>query len=147
MRRGRRSALSPRTSRGNSSALNRKSCHASVSVTLEKRGGRCRTDGPRRVLSCQMWHTIAAIKAAWRRSLRSLCVEPPLRVRPTAPVAGSSSQLAASAESLTGHGSRAQQPTVCLHLSDVPPVRHAQGTLSCLFFSETYRKSYLLDNF
>ena len=53
----------------NSSALHRKSCHASVSVMLEKRGGRCRTDGPIRVLSCQMRHTIAAIKAAWCRSL------------------------------------------------------------------------------
>ena len=47
----------------------RKSCHASVSVMLEKRGGRCRTDGPIRVLSSQMRHTIAAIKAAWCRSL------------------------------------------------------------------------------
>ena len=52
-----------------SSALHRKSCHASVSVMLEKRGGRCRIDGPIRVLSCQMRHTIAAIKAAWCRSL------------------------------------------------------------------------------
>ena len=52
-----------------SSALHRKSCHASVPVMLEKRGGRCRTDGPIRVLSCQMRHTIAAIKAAWCRSL------------------------------------------------------------------------------
>ena len=48
-----------------------KSCHASVSVMLlEKRRGRCRTDGPIRVLPCQMRHTIAAIKAAWCRSLR-----------------------------------------------------------------------------
>ena len=52
-----------------SSAVHRKSCHASVSVMLEKRGGRCRIDGPIRVLSCQMRHTIAAIKAAWCRSL------------------------------------------------------------------------------
>ena len=44
-------------------------CHAQVSVMLEKRGGRCCTDGPTRVLSCQMRHTIAAIKAAWCRSL------------------------------------------------------------------------------
>ena len=51
-----------------SSALHRKSCHVSVSVMLEKRCG-CRTDGPIRVLSCQMRHTIAAIKAAWCRSL------------------------------------------------------------------------------
>ena len=36
---------------------------------VEKRGGRCRTDGPIRVLSCQMRHTIAVIKAAWCRSL------------------------------------------------------------------------------
>ena len=33
-----------------SSALHRKSRHAPVSVMLEKRGGRCRTDGPIRVL-------------------------------------------------------------------------------------------------
>ena len=52
-----------------SSALHRKSSHAQVSVMLEKRGGRCRTDGPIRVLPCQMRHTIAAIKAAWCRSL------------------------------------------------------------------------------
>ena len=60
---------SARRSRGNSSALNRS--HATHSVTLEERGICCRTDGPRRVLSCQMWHTIAAINAAWCR----LCVE------------------------------------------------------------------------
>ena len=41
----------------------------SVSVMLEKRGGRCRTDEPIRALSCQMRHTIAAIKATWCRSL------------------------------------------------------------------------------
>ena len=52
-----------------SSAPHPKSCHTSVSVMLEKRGGRCRTDGPIRALSCQMRHTIAAIKAAWCRSL------------------------------------------------------------------------------
>ena len=90
MRRTRRSAVSPwnvdplrsttlrgiRSVRGGlglrsfrSSALHRKSCHASVSVMLEKRAGRCRADGPTRVISCQMWHTIAAIKAAWCRSL------------------------------------------------------------------------------
>ena len=46
-----------------------KSRHAPVSVMLEKRGGRCRTDGPIRVLPCQMRHTIAAIKAAWCRPL------------------------------------------------------------------------------
>ena len=74
--------LAPRSFR--SSALNRKSCHASVSVTLEKRGGRCRTDGPIRVLSCQMRHTIAAIK---RPRGVALCVEPPLGVRPTLPSA------------------------------------------------------------
>ena len=50
-------------------ALHRKSCHSSVSVMLEKRGGCCRTDGPIRVLPCQMRHMIAAIKAAWCRSL------------------------------------------------------------------------------
>ena len=52
------------------SALDQKSCHALVSVMLEKRGGCCGTDGPIRVLSCQMRHAIAAIKAAWCRSLR-----------------------------------------------------------------------------
>ena len=52
-----------------SSALNQKSCHASVSLMLEKRSGRCRTDGPIRVLFCQKRHTIAPIKAAWCRSL------------------------------------------------------------------------------
>ena len=52
-----------------SSALHRKSRHATVSVMLEKRGGRCRTDGPIRVPPCQMRQTIAAIKAAWCRSL------------------------------------------------------------------------------
>ena len=62
-----RSGLVQRSFR--SSALHRKSCHAAVSVMLEKSGGRCRTDGPIRVLSCQMRHTIAAIKAAWCRSL------------------------------------------------------------------------------
>ena len=65
-----RGVRSARRSRGNSSALNRKSCHAPVSVMLEKRGGCCRTDGPRWVRSCQMLHTIAAINAAWCRSLR-----------------------------------------------------------------------------
>ena len=55
-----RSGLGQRSFR--SSALHRKSFHASVSVMLEKRGGRCRTDGPMRVLSCQMRHTIAAIR-------------------------------------------------------------------------------------
>ena len=39
--------------------------------------------------------------------------------------------LAASAESLTTHGRRAQQPTVHLHISDTP-VRHARGTRSIL---------------
>ena len=89
MRRRRRSAVSPwnvdplrsitlrgiRSARSGlgqksfrSSTLHRKSCQASVSVMLEKRGGRCRTDGPIRILPCQMRHTIAAIKAAWCRS-------------------------------------------------------------------------------
>ena len=62
-----RSGLGQRSFR--SSALHRKSCHASFSVMLEKRGGCCRTDGPIRDLSCQMRHTIAAIEAAWCRSL------------------------------------------------------------------------------
>ena len=51
-------------------------------------------------------------------------------MRPTPPAAGSSPQLAASTESLTAHGRRVQQPTVHLHISNVTPVRHAQGTLS-----------------
>ena len=76
-----------------------------------------------------LWHTIAAINAAW---CVALCVEPPLGVRPPPPSAGCSSQVAASAESLTAHGRRAQQSTVHLHISDVTPVRHAQGTLSIL---------------
>ena len=50
--RGIRSARSgsglPRSFR--SFALHRKSCHASVSVILEKRGGRCRTDRPSPIL-------------------------------------------------------------------------------------------------
>ena len=63
-----RSGLGQRSFR--SSVQNRKSCHALVSVMLEKRGDGCRTDGPIRVLSCQMRHTIDAIKAAWCHSLR-----------------------------------------------------------------------------
>ena len=68
--RGIRSALSGIGQRSfRSSALNRTICHASVSGMLEKRDGRCRTDDPVRVLSCQLRHTIAAYKAAWCRSL------------------------------------------------------------------------------
>ena len=58
-----RSGLGQRSFR--SSDLNRKPCQASVSVMLEKRRGRCRTDGLTRVFSCQMRHTIAATTAAW----------------------------------------------------------------------------------
>ena len=76
-----------------------------------------------------LWHTIAAINAAW---CVALCVEPPLGVRPPPPSAGCSSQVAASAESLTAHGRRAKRPMVHLHISDVTPVRHAQGPLSIL---------------
>ena len=65
-------------SRGNSSALHRKSCHASVSVILERRGGCCHIDGPIRVLSCQMRHTIAAnqgrVVSLSALSLLSACV-------------------------------------------------------------------------
>ena len=95
-----------------------------------ERGGCCRTDGPIRVLSCQMRHTIAAVKAA----RVALCVETPLRVRPTPPAAGSSPQLAASAESLLTDTERSNRRffTCVLHISDVTPVRHAQGTLSIL---------------
>ena len=64
-----RSGLGQRSFRSSASALHRTSCHASISAMLEKRGGRCRTDRPIRVLSCQMRHTIAAIKAAWCSSL------------------------------------------------------------------------------
>ena len=60
----------------------------------------------------------------------ALYVEPPIRVRPTPPAAGSSSQLAASAKSLLTDA--AQQQTVHMHISDVTPVRHAQGTLPIL---------------
>ena len=45
-----RGIRSARTSRGNSSALNRKSCHGSASMISEKRGDCCRTDRPRQVL-------------------------------------------------------------------------------------------------
>ena len=93
-----------------------------------KRGGRCRTDGSIRVLSCQMRHTIAAI----RPRCVALCVEPPLGVRPTLPAARGSPQLAASAESLvTGDEERSsnRRVTCLLHIiSDVTRVRHAQGT-------------------
>ena len=51
-------------------------------------------------------------------------------MRPTSLAAGSSSQLAASADSVTAHGRGAQQPTDHLHISNVTPVRYAQGTLS-----------------
>ena len=110
-----RGIRSARRRHGNSFALvNRQSCHASVSLILEKRGGCCRTDGPRRVLSCQMRHSIAAINAAWCPSLSALSL---LSVGPTPPAAGSSSQLAASADSLTAHGRTAQQPTfTCISL-------------------------------
>ena len=92
---------------------------------LEKIGGRCRTGGPIRVLPRQMRHTIAAIKAAWCRSL----VEPPLGVRPTLPAARGSSQLAAIAESLVTDAERSNRRVTCLlHISDVTRVRHAQGT-------------------
>ena len=96
---------------------------------LEKRGGRCRTDGPIRVLSCQMRHTIAAIKAAW---CLALCVEPPLGVRPTPPAAKGSPQLAASAESSVTDAERSNKRITCLlHImSDVARVRHARGTLT-----------------
>ena len=109
-----------------STALNQKSCHASVAVMLEKRGGCCRTDGPIRVQSCQMRHTIAAIKA---RGV-ALCVEAPLRVRSTPPAARSSPQLAASAEPLVtdAKGSNRRFITGLLHISDVTPARRAQGT-------------------
>ena len=109
-----------------SSALHRKSCHASVSVMLEERGGRCRTDRPIRVLSCQMRHTIAANQGR----VVSFCVEPPLGVRPTLPAARGSSQLATSSESLVTGAERSNRRVTCpLHIiSDVTRVRHAQGT-------------------
>ena len=55
----------------------------------------------------------------------SHCVEPPLRARPTQPAAGSSPQLAASAESLLPDAERSNKRFTCLlHLSDVTLVRH-----------------------
>ena len=75
--RSERSGLGQRSFR--SSALKRKSCHASVSVMLEKRGGRCRTDGPIRVLFLP--------DAAHDSCNQGRCVEPPLGVRPTLPAA------------------------------------------------------------
>ena len=52
----------------------------------------------------------------------------------TPPAAGSSPQLAASAESLLTDAERSNIWcfTCLLHISDVTPVRHAQGTLSIL---------------
>ena len=56
-------------------------------------------------------------------------------MRPTSLAAGSSSQLAASADSVTAHGRGAQQPqllteriTCLLQIFDVTRVRHAQAT-------------------
>ena len=77
-----------------------------------------------------LWHTIAAINAAW---CVALCVEPPLGVRLTPSAAGSSPQVAASAESLLTDAERSNRRFTCLlHISDVTPVRHAQGILSIL---------------
>ena len=59
----------------------------------------------------------------------ALCVEPPLRVRPTPPAAASSPQLAASALSLLADAELSNRRFTCLlHISDVTPVCHAQGT-------------------
>ena len=73
-----------------------------------------------------MRHTIAAIKA---RGV-SLCVEPPLGVRPTPLASRGSPQLAASAESLVTDAERSNRRVTCLlHIiSDVTRVRHVRGT-------------------
>ena len=119
-----RSALGQRSFR--SSALHRSSCHASVSVMLEKRSGRCRTDGPLRILSCQMRHTIAAIKATWCRSLYGA----PFRRASDSASCERLPQLSGSAESLVTDAERRNRRVICLlHIiSDVSRVRHAQGT-------------------
>ena len=77
-----RSGLGQRSFR--SSALNRKSCHASVSVMSEKRG-RCCPQMDR----YESYLPDAAHDSRNQRRVVSLCVEPPLRVRPTPPAAGS----------------------------------------------------------
>ena len=120
-----RGVRSARRSRGNSSALNRKSCHAPVSVMLEKRGGCCRTDGPRRVRSGQMLHTIAAINAACCCSLRSTS-------SPRASCSASCPQFIANCNKRCLTGAERTIPTVHLHISHVTPARHAQGALSIL---------------
>ena len=99
---------------------------------LEKRGGRCRTDGPRRVLSCQMRHTVAAIKAAWCRSL---------------PAARGSSQLAAIAESLVTDAERRNRRSpaccttslmlrVCVMLRVLPSQSSVRSLLVLLLYKQ-----------
>ena len=54
-------------------------------------------------------------------------------MRPTPPAAASSPQLAASAESLLTDAELSNRRFTCLlHMSDVTPVRHVQGTVSIL---------------
>ena len=99
--------------------------HPSVSVIVEKRGGCCRTDGPRRVRSGQMLHTIAAINAACCCSLRSTS-------SPRASCSASCPQFIANCNKRCLTGAERTIPTVHLHISHVTPARHAQGALSIL---------------
>ena len=94
---------------------------------LEKRGGRCRTDGPIRVRSCQMQHTIAAIKAAWRRSLCLGLLSACDRLRQLREIRHSLQQ-ALNPWSRTQSAATDGSPACCTS-SDITRVRHAQGTL------------------
>ena len=93
---------------------------------LEKRGGRCRTDGPIRVRSCQMQHTIAAIKAAWRRSLCLGLLSACDRLRQLREIRHSLQQ-ALNPWSRTQSAATDGSPACCTS-SDITRVRHAQGT-------------------
>ena len=92
---------------------------------LEKRGGRCRTDGPIRVTSCPMQHTIAAIKAAWYRSLYWASSR-----RASYSVSCERFITACSKRWLVTDGERRNRRVTCLlHIiSDVTRVHNAQGT-------------------
>ena len=94
---------------------------------LEKRGDCCCTDGPRRVRTCQMLHTMAAINAAWCRSLRWA----------SSPRASDYAKFITTWSKrwiLNGSRTDAEHtiPTVHMHISVVTPARHAQGALSIL---------------
>ena len=103
---------------------------------LEKGGGRCRTDGPIRVLSCQRRHTIAAIKPAWSR------------LRRTPPTARGSPQLAASAESLVTDAERSNRRITCLlHIiSDVTRVRQGTRNVEHRMVHVCYRRPEEMEN-